>query len=231
MRHACSRAASHARSSYQAHQAHPATLRAGPSEAETLSLMPAAWQAGPAPLVIRWVAAGARVRRECRRPCVLTCPHVSTGAGSGLWLGSQPGLAAQVNAGFFYSSAEQREKLVAAERAVVDARVQKVIDLKRQARRAEPRSRPLLPFPEEACCVAARRAKAHSGARRAGSGAPACALRPAACSVCTQELAGPGRACTRVKPGRAGPPEAALHADPDTWLQVRVSWGRAPRAP
>ena len=38
----------------------------------------------------------------------------------------------QVNAGFFYSSAEQREKLVAAERAVVDARVQKVIDLKRQ---------------------------------------------------------------------------------------------------
>ena len=40
--------------------------------------------------------------------------------------------AAQVNAGFFYSSAEQREKLVAAERAVVDARVQKIIDLKRQ---------------------------------------------------------------------------------------------------
>ena len=38
----------------------------------------------------------------------------------------------QVNAGFFYSSAEQREKLVAAERAVVDARVQKIIDLKRQ---------------------------------------------------------------------------------------------------
>ena len=29
----------------------------------------------------------------------------------------------QVNAGFFYSSADQREKLVAAERAVVDARV------------------------------------------------------------------------------------------------------------
>ncbi len=38
----------------------------------------------------------------------------------------------QVNAGFFYSSADQREKLVAAERAVVDARVQKIIDLKRQ---------------------------------------------------------------------------------------------------
>ena len=37
-----------------------------------------------------------------------------------------------MNAGFFYSSADQREKLVAAERAVVDARVQKIIDLKRQ---------------------------------------------------------------------------------------------------
>lgn len=40
----------------------------------------------------------------------------------------------EVNSGFFYSSADQREKLVAAERAVVDARVQKIIDLKRQAR-------------------------------------------------------------------------------------------------
>ncbi|CAL5228267.1 g11370 [Coccomyxa viridis] len=38
----------------------------------------------------------------------------------------------EVNSGFFYSSAEQREKLVAAERAVVDARVQKIVDLKRQ---------------------------------------------------------------------------------------------------
>ncbi len=38
----------------------------------------------------------------------------------------------EVNAGFFYSSADQREKLVAAERAVVDTRVQKIIDLKRQ---------------------------------------------------------------------------------------------------
>ncbi|KAK2079478.1 T-complex protein 1 subunit zeta [Prototheca wickerhamii] len=38
----------------------------------------------------------------------------------------------EVNAGFFYSSAEQREKLVAAERAVTDAKVQKVIDLKRK---------------------------------------------------------------------------------------------------
>ena len=40
--------------------------------------------------------------------------------------------ALQVNSGFFYSSADQREKLVAAERAVVDARVQKIIDLKQQ---------------------------------------------------------------------------------------------------
>lgn len=38
----------------------------------------------------------------------------------------------QVNAGFFYSSAEQREKLVAAERATVDDKVQRVIDLKRK---------------------------------------------------------------------------------------------------
>lgn len=38
----------------------------------------------------------------------------------------------EVNAGFFYSSAEQREKLVAAERATVDDKVQRVIDLKRK---------------------------------------------------------------------------------------------------
>lgn len=38
----------------------------------------------------------------------------------------------QVNAGFFYSSAEQREKLVAAERAVVDEKVQRIIDLKKK---------------------------------------------------------------------------------------------------
>ena len=36
----------------------------------------------------------------------------------------------EVNAGFFYSSADQRERLVAAERGVTDARVQAVIDLK-----------------------------------------------------------------------------------------------------
>jgi len=34
--------------------------------------------------------------------------------------------------GFFYSNAEQREKLVAAEREVTDDRVRKVIELKRK---------------------------------------------------------------------------------------------------
>ena len=38
----------------------------------------------------------------------------------------------EVNSGFFYSSADQREKLVAAERQVTDDRVQKVIELKRK---------------------------------------------------------------------------------------------------
>lgn len=38
----------------------------------------------------------------------------------------------EVNAGFFYGSAEQREKLVAAERAYTDARCQKIIELKRR---------------------------------------------------------------------------------------------------
>ncbi|MEW5305522.1 MAG: hypothetical protein WDW36_008056 [Sanguina aurantia] len=38
----------------------------------------------------------------------------------------------EVNSGFFYSSADQREKLVAAERAYTDQRVQQVIDLKRK---------------------------------------------------------------------------------------------------
>lgn len=39
---------------------------------------------------------------------------------------------AQVNSGFFYSSAEQRERLVRAERQVTTERVQKIIDLKRE---------------------------------------------------------------------------------------------------
>jgi len=38
----------------------------------------------------------------------------------------------EVNSGFFYSSADQRERLVAAERAVTDDKVQKVIELKKQ---------------------------------------------------------------------------------------------------
>jgi len=42
---------------------------------------------------------------------------------------------AEVNAGFFYSSAEQREKLVAAERAYTDERCRKVIELKNKVGR------------------------------------------------------------------------------------------------
>ena len=38
----------------------------------------------------------------------------------------------EVNSGFFYSNAEQRERLVAAERAVTDDKVQQVIALKRK---------------------------------------------------------------------------------------------------
>ncbi|CAM6085367.1 unnamed protein product [Calypogeia fissa] len=38
----------------------------------------------------------------------------------------------EVNAGFFYHDAEQREKMVAAERRSVDEKVQKIIDLKRK---------------------------------------------------------------------------------------------------
>lgn len=59
-----------------------------------------------------------------RRPAAPAAPtHLSFAPGP-----------AQVNAGFFYSSAEQREKLVAAERAVVDDKVQRIIDLKRKVR-------------------------------------------------------------------------------------------------
>lgn len=43
---------------------------------------------------------------------------------------------AEVNAGFFYSSAEQREALVAAERAYTDERCRKVIELKKKVRGA-----------------------------------------------------------------------------------------------
>jgi T-complex protein 1 subunit zeta len=37
-----------------------------------------------------------------------------------------------LSAGFFYSSAEQREKLVAAEREVTDERVRRIIELKKK---------------------------------------------------------------------------------------------------
>ena len=36
----------------------------------------------------------------------------------------------EVNSGFFYSSAEQREKLVESERRFVDLKVKKIVDLK-----------------------------------------------------------------------------------------------------
>lgn len=39
-------------------------------------------------------------------------------------------LPSEVNSGFFYSSAEQREKLVESERKFTDAKVRKVIELK-----------------------------------------------------------------------------------------------------
>lgn len=46
----------------------------------------------------------------------------------------------EVNSGFYYSSAEQREKLVAAERAVTDEKVQKIIELKRAVCKDNPGS-------------------------------------------------------------------------------------------
>jgi len=38
----------------------------------------------------------------------------------------------EVHSGFFWSNAEQREKLIASERAFTDEKVQKIIDLKRK---------------------------------------------------------------------------------------------------
>ena len=43
----------------------------------------------------------------------------------------------EVNSGFFYKSAEEREKLVAAERKFTDEKVKKVIDLKQKVSRGE----------------------------------------------------------------------------------------------
>lgn len=42
----------------------------------------------------------------------------------------KPFRCSEVNSGFFYSSAEQREKLVESERRFVDAKVKKIVDLK-----------------------------------------------------------------------------------------------------
>lgn len=41
-------------------------------------------------------------------------------------------LDSEVNSGFFYKSADEREKLVKAERHFIEARVQKIIDLKKK---------------------------------------------------------------------------------------------------
>jgi len=41
-------------------------------------------------------------------------------------------LCSEVNAGFFYHDADQREKMVAAERRFTDARVEKIIELKKK---------------------------------------------------------------------------------------------------
>ena len=41
-------------------------------------------------------------------------------------------VCSEVNSGFFYKSAEEREKLVAAERKFVDDRVMQVIELKKK---------------------------------------------------------------------------------------------------
>ena len=46
----------------------------------------------------------------------------------------------EVNSGFFYSNADQREKLVAAEREYTDDRVRKIIELKRKVRIVSARS-------------------------------------------------------------------------------------------
>ena len=40
--------------------------------------------------------------------------------------------SSEINAGFFYSNAEQREAMVAAERRSADERVKKIIELKNQ---------------------------------------------------------------------------------------------------
>jgi len=51
-----------------------------------------------------------------------------------------------VNSGFFYSSADQRERLVRAERQVTTERVQKIIDLKHKVRQPNKHSSALHTF-------------------------------------------------------------------------------------
>lgn len=43
----------------------------------------------------------------------------------------------EVNSGFFYKSADEREKLVQAERAFTDSKVKKIIELKKKVCNAE----------------------------------------------------------------------------------------------
>ncbi len=45
----------------------------------------------------------------------------------------------EVNSGFFYSSAEQREKLVESERSFVDSKLRKIIDLKNEVCGTDPK--------------------------------------------------------------------------------------------
>lgn len=40
----------------------------------------------------------------------------------------------EVNSGWFYSNAEERDKMVEAERKFIDDRVRKIVDLKREVR-------------------------------------------------------------------------------------------------
>ena len=75
----------------------------------------------------RLVSTTSAIARMVVTHCAVQLRHAS-------FLGRAEYEKSEVNSGFFYSSAEQRERLVRAERRVTDDRVQKVIDLKRKAR-------------------------------------------------------------------------------------------------
>lgn len=47
----------------------------------------------------------------------------------------------EINSGFFYSSAEQREKLVESERSFVDSKLKKIIELKNEVCGTDPKKR------------------------------------------------------------------------------------------